>query len=116
AGGRGVGPLRGAGAVLTIPLRLARRRPPPLVGGPSHGVSRSVAPLASCSPASCLARASASPSLAGSLPPAWAIVGLPPPPPPTTLATCPTSLPACSPFFTRSSVTDAISPTLPSSA
>src|SRR5439155_24805760 len=43
--------------------------------------------------ASCLASASASGSLAGSLPPAWAIVGLPPPPPATTLATWPINLP-----------------------
>src|SRR5262249_5929373 len=71
--------------------------------------------LANCSPASFLASARASPSLAGSLPPAWAMVGLPPPLPPTTVATWPTSLPACNPFFTRSSVPAASRPTLPSS-
>src|SRR5207248_514825 len=58
----------------------------------------------SCWRASFFACCIASASLPGSLPPAWAMLGLPPPLPPTIFATSPTSLPAWSPFFVRSSV------------
>src|SRR5262245_30201659 len=67
-----------------------------------------------CASASCRPVTNASPSLPGSLPPAWAMLGRPPPPPPTSLATSPTSLPACTPFWTRSSVAAASRPTLSS--
>src|SRR5207249_4102864 len=67
------------------------------------------------SAASVRASSIASPSFAGSLPPAWARLGLPPPLPPTALATSPTSLSACTPFLTRSSVAAATNCTLPSS-
>src|SRR5664279_2934130 len=57
---------------------------------------------------------SASASLDGSLPPAWANVGLPPPLPPTFSAAAFTSSPASTPRLTRSSVTAAINTTRPS--
>src|SRR5215210_3777191 len=73
------------------------------------------AQASACRTASSAAR-SASGSLSGSRPPAWAIVSRPPPPPPTTCAAALTIVPARTPRSTAPGLADTSSDTRPPAA